>query len=283
VHLGSLLTDRGPLPVALQDGELAELEAPLEQLLGDASARERALSASPRRHPLERERLGPPVPNPRKVFCVGRNYADHAAEFGNTTTEKPAIFIRLPTSLTGPYQPIYRPRVSQRMDWEVELAVVIGRAGRYLSPEQALDHVAGYAVFNDISIRDFQHHTSQWTPGKNFDRTGPFGPFIITPDEVPDPFHLDLSCAIVHEDGHEEEVQRSNTSLMVHPIAQVISYLSQWATLEPGDVIATGTPSGVGDARDPQRYLMPGQTLISRVSGIGELKNQVLEEAVVAS
>jgi acylpyruvate hydrolase len=188
------------------------------------------------------------------------------------------VFLRSRTSLAGPYQPVPRPHVSERMDWEVELAVVIGKPGRYIPAGRAGEHIAGYCVFNDISFRDFQNFGSQWTPGKNFDRSGPLGPFVVTADEVADPFHLDLTCSLRHADGAEETVQSSNTSLMIHRIPDLIAFLSQFTTLEPGDVIATGTPGGVGFGRRPPVWLRPGQTVICRIEGLGDLKNQVVEE-----
>jgi acylpyruvate hydrolase len=283
MRIGSLLTERGAIAVAQRGSELVELPGTVEQLIaGGADALRHAVDAATTSHPLEVTRLGPAVPSPGKILCIGRNYADHAAELGNTTTETPEVFMRARTSLAPPCGPVYRPRASRRMDWEVELAVVVGRPGRYIDAGRALEHVFGYAVFNDISFRDFQRHASQWIPGKNFDRSGPLGPFVVTPDEVGDPFDLDLSC-VIERDGREEEMQRSNTSLMVHRIPDVIAYISLWTTLEPGDVIATGTPAGVGDGRNPKRYLVPGETLITRVERVGELKNQVLEEAAPAS
>jgi acylpyruvate hydrolase len=173
---------------------------------------------------------------------------------------------------------VLRPHVSEQMDWEVELAVVIGKPGRYIRAGSALDHVGGYCVFNDISFRDFQNFGSQWTPGKNFDGSGPLGPFVVTPDEVGDPFSLDLSCAVRHPDGPEETLQSSNTSLMIRGIPDLIAFLSQFTTLEPGDVIATGTPGGVGFGRKPPVWLQPGQTVICRIEALGDLKNQVVEE-----
>ena len=184
--------------------------------------------------------------------------------------------MRARTSMCGPYDALHRPAVSQMMDFEAELAVVIGRPGTHIAEREALGHVAGYCVFNDVSIRDYQNFGRQWTPGKNFDGLGPLGPFLVTADEVPDPFNLDLEC-VVSGPGGEEVMQSSNTRLMVHSIPRVIAYISEWATLEPGDVIATGTPGGVGFGRTPHRWLQPGETVITRVAGVGELKNKVVE------
>jgi acylpyruvate hydrolase len=278
MRLGTLAVEGRLEPVALRDGGLVTLPAPVRQLVaqGPEAVRQAVESAGPARS-FELGSLGPAIPDPGKVLCIGKNYADHAAELGGEAPERPEVFMRSRTSLAGPGQPIRRPRVSEMMDFEVELAVVIGRRGRYVRPGDALAHVAGYCVFNDVSLRDFQHHGQQWTPGKNFDGTGPLGPFLVTSDEVPDPFHLDLTCAIAGPNG-EETMQASNTSLMVHRIPDRIAYLSLFTTLEPGDVICTGTPSGVGMGRTPRRWLQPGETLLSRIEGIGELKNQVVVE-----
>lgn len=264
--------------MALQGDELVELEGSPADLLGDPGARRRALEAGGRRHPLAGADLAPAVPGPGKILCIGKNYADHAEELGGVPPDKPEVFLRSRTSLAGPYDALRRPRVSRRMDWEVELAVVIGRAGRYVPAAEAMTLVAGYCVFNDISFRDYQHAGTQWGPGKNFDGSGPLGPFVVTADEVADPFDLELTCKIV-KDGREELMQRSSTSLMVHRIPEIIAFVTQWTTLEPGDVIATGTPGGVGDGRSVKRFLVPGETVVTAVSGLGELKNQVLEEA----
>ena len=281
MRIGNLRTGDTYRPVALQGEELVELDAPsVKDLLAQGpSAYGRALENARGRRPYDPAQLGPAIHDPGKILCVGRNYADHAAETGHTVNATPEIFMRAVSSLTGPFDPVYRPKVSPNLDFEVELAVVIGRAGRYIDAADAMDHVAGFSVFNDFSVRDFQHHGSQWIPGKNFDGSGPLGPFVVTPDEIPDPFDLDLSCAIVKRDGSEEQMQHSNTSLMVHRIPDVIAFISQFATLEPGDVIATGTPGGVGFGRKPYRWLEPGETVVCRVEGVGELKNKVLEEA----
>jgi 2-keto-4-pentenoate hydratase/2-oxohepta-3-ene-1,7-dioic acid hydratase in catechol pathway len=285
VRLGNLRVDGSVRPVAVQAEQLVELSSPsLEALLaGGSDAVQRALESPLASHPLDPTRLGPAPARPGKVLCIGRNYVDHAEEVGATPPAKPEVFMRALTSLAGPCDAVFRPRVSQMLDYEVELAVVIGRRGRYIRAGDALDHVAGYCVFNDFSVRDFQSFGTQWTPGKNFDGTGPLGPFLVTADEVPDPQALELSCAVAGPSGVEETLQSSSTALMVHRIPDLIAFLSLWTTLEPGDVIATGTPGGVGAGRDPKRWLVPGETVITRVEGLGALKNQVLEEPAPTS
>jgi 2-keto-4-pentenoate hydratase/2-oxohepta-3-ene-1,7-dioic acid hydratase in catechol pathway len=280
VRLGTLRTDAGLRTVVLRDGQVAAVQGSVKELLGGGLDRIRSAveSAAPV-EAYDPSRLGPAVPDPGKVLCIGKNYADHVQELGGSESPaKPEVFMRARTSLAGPYQSVPRPRVSQRMDWEVELAVVIGKPGRYIPAGRASEHIGGYCVFNDISFRDFQNFGSQWTPGKNFDSSGPLGPFVVTPDEVDDPFDLDLTSVIRREDGEEETLQSSNTSLMVHRVPDLIAFLSQFTTLEPGDVIATGTPGGVGFGRQPPVWLQPGQTIICRIEDLGDLKNQVVEE-----
>ena len=281
MRIGTLRIDGSLRPVALEGDELVELDAPSvkDLLAGGPAAYARALQNSPRRHPYQPSQLAPAVPNPGKILCIGRNYADHAAETGHTVNPTPDVFMRAASSLLGPFDPVRVPRVSDSLDFEVELALVIGRGGRYLEESEAMSRVAGYAVFNDYSVRDFQHAGSQWIPGKNFDGTGPLGPFVVTADEVPDPGNLAISLTIVRPDGTEELMQSADTSLLMHKLPRLVSYCSQFTTLEPGDVIATGTPAGVGAGRTPKRWLVPGETVISRVETVGELKNQVLEEA----
>jgi 2-keto-4-pentenoate hydratase/2-oxohepta-3-ene-1,7-dioic acid hydratase in catechol pathway len=280
VKLGTVVTpDRGLQAVALRDGELVELGRSLGSLLaGGRDAISKAVEASTRSHRLESSRLGPAAGRPGKIMCIGRNYAEHAHETGHDVTARPEVFLRTVTSLAGPYDDLIRPAASEQMDYEVELAVVIGSGGRRIDATEALAHVGGYCVFNDVSIRDFQLAGTQWTPGKNFDGTGPLGPFVVTSDEIDDPQALELTTTIIDTDGNEEILQRSNTSLMVHGIADLIAFLSVFTTLEPGDVIATGTPSGVGMARTPQRWLVPGETVRCAVEKIGEIKNRVVSE-----
>jgi len=280
MRLGTLVEPGGGLkPVAVRDGELVDLGEPLGSLLaGGTAAINRAIEKSRVVHRLEPARLGPAAGRPGKVICIGRNYTEHAKETGHSVSARPDIFLRMTTSLAGPYADVVRPSVSEQIDFEVELAVVVGRGGRRIDVKQALDHVGGYCVFNDISIRDFQMAGTQWTPGKNFDGTGPLGPFIVTADEIEDPQSLRLTTTITKIDGGEEILQDSNTSLMVHRVDQLIAFLSIFTTLEPGDVIATGTPSGVGMARSPQRWLVPGEQVACAIEKIGEIKNRVVSE-----
>jgi 2-keto-4-pentenoate hydratase/2-oxohepta-3-ene-1,7-dioic acid hydratase in catechol pathway len=221
------------------------------------------------------ERL-PPIPAPARIICVGVNYADHAAESDRAAEPPghPVLFTRFVSSLVGDGRPIERPIDSQQFDWEGELAVVIGRRTHRVGRELALDHVGGYSCFMDGTLRDWQRHTSQFTPGKNFDRSGAWGPWIVTADEVPDPGGLNLTTTI---DG--EVVQHASTSLMIHDVASIVSYCSTFTTLEPGDVIATGTPAGVGFARTPQRWLEPGHEVRVEISSIGTLTNPVVDAA----
>ena len=217
----------------------------------------------------------PPVAQPRKIFCIGVNYDAHRRETGRDRTANPTVFARFAHTLIGDGQPLLRPAISERFDYEGELAVIIGRGGRRIPREHALTHIAGYACFNDGSVRDYQRHTSQFTPGKNFDQTGGFGPWMITTDEVPDPQALHLETRI-----GDEVLQTAPTSHMIFAVDVLIEYLSSFCTLAPGDVIATGTPGGVGDKRTPPRYLQPGETVSVHISGVGVLSNPVALETL---
>jgi len=212
----------------------------------------------------------PPVPAPPKILCVGRNYAEHAREGGSEPPELPIFFGRFPHSLLAPGEPFILPTVSPQVDFEGELVAVIGMGGREIPEARALDHVAGYTIFNDISIRDFQRRTSQWMIGKNFDRSGPLGPALVTRDEVPDPQALTLTV-----DVSGERMQEASTSVMIFPVAHLIAYISQALTLEPGDLIATGTPSGVGFARKPPRWLRAGDVVRVSISRLGVLETPI--------
>ena len=216
-------------------------------------------------------RLLPPVPAPPKILCVGRNYAEHAREGGGEPPEIPIYFGRFPHSLLGPGEPYVLPPVSEQVDYEGELAAVIGRRGRDIPQSRALDYVAGYTLFNDISIRDFQRRTTQWMIGKNFDRSGPLGPALVTRDEVPDPQSLTLTV-----DVSGERLQEAGTNTMIFSVAYLIADVSRALTLEPGDIIATGTPSGVGFARKPPRWLRAGDTVRVSITKLGVLETPVV-------
>ena len=224
--------------------------------------------------PLAGARFAPPVPNPGAVWCVGLNYEDHRLETGRPRADYPTLFTRFPVCLLGHDEALVRPAASDQLDYEGELAVVIGKPGRHIPEEAALDHVAGYACFNDASVRDYQGHSTQFGPGKNFWRTGAFGPWLVTADEVPDPQDLPIETRL-----NGEVVQRSHTSQMTWSVRALIAYLSRITPLLPGDVIATGTPSGVGVARDPQRFLKPGDVVEVEIGRVGILRNGVVDEA----
>jgi acylpyruvate hydrolase len=242
----------------------------------------RALTHAPEARALESDgvvwragdvRLLPPVPAPPKILCVGRNYAEHAREGGGEPPTIPIYFGRFPHSLLGPGEPYVLPAVSEQVDYEGELAAVIGRRGRDIPESRALEYVAGYTVFNDISIRDFQRRTTQWMIGKNFDRSGPLGPALVTRDEVPDPQSLTLTV-----DVSGERLQEAGTNTMIFPVAFLIADVSRALTLEPGDVIATGTPSGVGFARKPPRWLRAGDTVRISITKVGVLETPVVAQ-----
>ena len=211
-----------------------------------------------------------PVPRPGKLICVGLNYRDHAAESQMPIPEQPVIFSKFSTAVVGPNQPIVLPGTSEQVDYEAELAVVIGRRGRHISPESAFDYVLGYTCFNDISARDFQFADGQWQRGKSCDTFAPMGPFILTADEVPDPHDLPIKLRL-----NGKTLQDSTTGQMIFGVPELITFLSETITLEPGDVIATGTPPGVGFARKPPVFLRDGDRVEVEVAGLGVLANSV--------
>jgi 2-keto-4-pentenoate hydratase/2-oxohepta-3-ene-1,7-dioic acid hydratase in catechol pathway len=220
----------------------------------------------------DRVRQHAPIPRPRKdVFCLGQNYAAHAAESGNPPPTAPIYFTKPPTTVIGPGEAIPYPQgLTARLDWEVELGVVIGLGGRDIAEARALDHVFGYTVFNDVSARDLQFRTSQWFKGKSLDGSCPMGPVIVTADEIPDPQRLRLQLAV-----NGVAKQDSNTGDMIFSVARIIADLSAGMTLEPGDCISTGTPQGVGDGRKPPEYLKRGDVIDAEIERIGVLRNRV--------
>jgi 2-keto-4-pentenoate hydratase/2-oxohepta-3-ene-1,7-dioic acid hydratase in catechol pathway len=219
-------------------------------------------------------RLGAPIPRPPKIVCIGLNYRDHAAEANLPVPQTPTVFSKYPTSVIGPGHPVILPRNSTQPDYEAEFAVVIGKGGRHILESHWREHVFGYTIVNDVSARDFQMATSQWMIGKTFDTFCPMGPAIVTADEIEDPHNLSISLSI-----GGETLQDSNTSNLIFGVPKIIAYLSSVFTLEPGDVIATGTPAGVGFARKPPRYLREGDEVRVKIEGIGELVNPVIAEA----
>ncbi len=210
----------------------------------------------------------------RKILCVGLNYVDHGKESGYALPDYPTVFARFATSLLGHKEAIVRPRSSAQLDFEGELVAVIGKGGRHIAEGKALDHVAGYSIFNDGSIRDFQHRTPQWTVGKNFDRTGGFGPTFVTADELPPgAAGLTLETRL-----NGETVQKASTSDMVFSVAKLVSILSQAMTLEPGDLFVTGTPAGVGAARKPPLWMKAGDVCTVSIDQLGVLENSIVDE-----
>ena len=210
-------------------------------------------------------RLGPCVGGTGKFMCIGLNYADHAAESGLKVPAEPVLFLKANSAICGPDDPIIIPRGSQKTDWEVELGVVIGRPAKYVTEAEALSHVAGYCVINDVSERSFQaERAGQWTKGKSCDNFGQTGPWLVTPDEVPDPQALDMWLKV-----EGKTMQAGSTRTMVYGVAFLISYLSQFFTLHPGDIISTGTPPGVGMGKKPPRFLRPGEVVELGIDGLG--------------
>jgi 2-keto-4-pentenoate hydratase/2-oxohepta-3-ene-1,7-dioic acid hydratase in catechol pathway len=244
----------------------------LVAVLGANAQLELEQSATTRGTPVQPEATQalPVVTNPQKFICVGLNYKTHVAETKRDDSKYPALFIRFNDSLAADGDVVLRPSFSERFDWEGELAVVIGKGGRYITQAQAFDHVAGYACFNDISVRDWQRHTHQWTPGKNFPGTGPLGPWFVTADEVPDVNELTLETRL-----NGEVMQRASLSDLIFTIPVLIEYISRFTPLSAGDVIATGTPGGVGDRRDPPLYMKEGDRVEVEITGLGILRNRI--------
>jgi acylpyruvate hydrolase len=228
---------------------------------------------------LDAIQFRPPFARANKIICVGLNYRDHTDEAGYQQPDYPTLFARFTSSLVAHESPIVRPRASGALDYEGELVAVIGRGGRHIARQDALSHVAGYSIFNDGSIRDFQHRTPQWTVGKNFDGTGAFGPVFVTADELPEGARgLRLETRL-----NGEVMQASNTDRLIFDVATLVSTISEAMTLTPGDLIVTGTPSGIGHSRTPKLYMKPGDVVEVEIEGIGTLRNRIVDEAPVAA
>jgi 2-keto-4-pentenoate hydratase/2-oxohepta-3-ene-1,7-dioic acid hydratase in catechol pathway len=215
----------------------------------------------------------PVIENPDKIICVGLNYKAHREETGRTPTDNPALFIRFADTQAGHNQPMIKPRASDMFDYEGELAVIIGKGGRHVKAADYASVIAGYSIYNDGSVRDFQSHTIQWTAGKNFPKTGGFGPWMVTADELGDPAQLELTTRL-----NGEVLQNSTTDLMIFDIPTLIEYITSFTELGAGDVISTGTPGGVGQRRDPQIFMKGGDTVEVEISKIGTLVNPIVDE-----
>ncbi len=240
---------------------------------GGSAALSRAAAVTAPTIPLSSVKLMSPIPRPPKIICVGLNYRDHAIESNMQIPTVPTIFCKFPTSVIGQGDTIVLPKASTQPDYEAEMALVIGKGGRHIAAEKWKDHVFGYLNLNDVSARDFQLATTQWVIGKTFDTFCPMGPYLVTADEIADPHALDISLTL-----NGEVLQNSNTKNLIFNIPELIRHLSSVFTLEPGDIISTGTPSGVGFARKPPIYLKKGDTVVVKVQGLGELSNPVTVE-----
>jgi len=275
VLVDEMVVELGVIDSSLPESVGAILEKGALDALAGAAAKSRSTLEHGRQGVwnLNEVRLGPPITNPSKVICLGLNYADHAREQKKEPPEKPLLFSKAPSALSGPADPIVIPKQDDKVDCEAELAVVIGKAARNISEGEAMKAVAGYMVFNDVSARHIQRSERQWFRGKSFDTFAPCGPALVTADEVPDPHSLAISSRV-----NDEYMQRSTTSELIFKIPYVVSYISRSMTLRPGDIIATGTPAGVGVFRDPPRFLKPGDIVAIEIGGIGRIENEVVAE-----
>lgn len=270
MKLATIRTASGTAAVRVDQDVAVELGASdLGQFLNRPDWRGAAHAAQGLEHPVEHLDYAPLVPHPEKIFCVGLNYRTHILEMGRELPEHPALFAKFSRSLVGAHDPVELPAGSEQVDWEAELGVIIGTSVRHAGPDEAAAAIAGYTVINDVTARDFQYRSVEWLQGKTFERSTPIGPWLVT-DVVPG----EISCEV---DG--DVVQKADTSDLVFDAAALVSYISQIITLVPGDVIATGTPGGVGHARKPPRYLGEGSRVTTRVEGVGELRNTFVRGA----
>jgi acylpyruvate hydrolase len=269
MRLGTIRTASGTSAVRI-DGDLAiEIGASdVGALLAAGDWRAQAGAADGPRHRIADLSYAPVVPRPGKIICVGLNYRSHIIEMGRDLPEYPTLFAKYPEALIGAFDPLTLPAESDQVDWEVELAVVVGRRVRHADAAAASEAIAGYSIINDVTMRDWQFRTPEWLQGKTFEATTPFGPHLVTPDEIaPD---AKISCLV-----DSEVVQDSTIADLLFGPVDLVRYISTILTVDPGDVIATGTMGGVGHARTPPRYLQSGQTLVARIEGIGETVNPV--------
>ena len=268
MRLATIRTATGNRAVRVDaDAAVETGDADVRGLLEHEDWAERAAAAAGVSHALDTLDYAPLVPSPEKIICVGLNYRDHVIEMGNELPEYPTLFGKYAPALVGAHDDIVLPKVSDKVDWEAELTVVIGRPVRHATPEQAVAAIAGYTVLNDVSVRDWQRRTKQFLQGKTFEHSTPLGPWLVTPDELPEG-GLAISSVL---DG--ETMQDSTTAELVFGAVDLVVYLSEILTLNPGDIIATGTPGGVGHARKPPVYLTDGAVLVTSIEGVGELRN----------
>jgi acylpyruvate hydrolase len=269
MRLATIRTASGTSAARIDGGEAIECGvSDVGTLLAGGDWEARAGAADGARHPLADLSYAPVVPRPGKIICVGLNYRSHIREMGRELPEYPTLFAKYPEALIGAFDRLNLPPESDQVDWEVELAVVVGRRVRHADAAAAVDAIAGYSIINDVTLRDWQYRTSEWLQGKTFEATAPFGPYLVTPDEIaPD---AQISCLL----GGEVVQDSTIADLLFGPV-DLVRYISTILTLHPGDVIATGTTGGVGHARTPPRYLKSGETLVSRIEGIGETVNPV--------
>lgn len=274
MRLATIRTSTGLRAVRIDEETAIECGPPdVGALLGQPDWPERAAAADGTRHPLDEVGYAPVIPQPGKIICVGLNYRSHILEMGRDLPQYPALFAKFPEVLLGPFDELALPAESKAVDWEAELAVIIGSRARHADHNAARAAIAGYTIINDVSMRDWQFRTSEWLQGKIFERTAPFGPHLVTPDEIaPD--------AAISSTVDGEVMQDSTIADLLFPPIDLIVYISTIITLNPGDVIATGTTGGVGHARTPPRYLQPGQTLVTSIEGIGRTVTPVRAEAV---
>lgn len=273
MRLATIRTRGTTAAVRVDDTEAVEIGyQDIGALLDRPGWAERAAEATGPRHDVAGLDYAPVVPRPGKIFCVGLNYRSHITEMGREIPRYPTLFAKFPAVLIGAHDDIVLPAVSEAVDWEGELAVVVGARARNVPVADADRHIAGYAVLNDVTARDWQYRTKEWLQGKNFEATTPFGPYLVTADEAGDqPRRLSTEV-------DDETMQQADTGDLVFDPAHLISYLSTIITLEPGDVIATGTPGGVGHARTPARYLADGNVLTTSIEGLGECRNRCVAE-----
>ncbi|QNP65751.1 fumarylacetoacetate hydrolase family protein [Streptomyces genisteinicus] len=274
MKLATLRTADGTRAVRLDGDTLVDLGyADLGELFAEDDWRGKAAAASGTAHPVEGADFAPVVPNPSKIVCVGHNYTGHIKEMGRELPGHPTLFPKFAETLIGANDDIAEPAETDSLDWEVELAVVIGKRVRRADERQAADAIAGFTVMNDISLRDWQFRTVEWTQGKIWEATTPVGPYVVTPDEVGGVRPaLEVTTVV---DG--EVMQRDDTGTLLFDPVFLVRYISTAITLNPGDIIATGTPAGVGNARDPKVFLRPGQRVVTRIAGIGACSNRVVE------